>query len=160
MSGNACKCGEEKLPELLEFIQQYAGQPTALITVLHRIQEELGFVPIEMQVRVAKVLGVPLSEVSGVISFYAFFSLKPKGKYHIAVCKGTACFVRGAPKLLDGLTKELGISPGDTTVDGKFSLEVVYCLGCCGLSPVMNVNGSVHGRAKKERVPDVLALYG
>jgi len=159
MESNGCRCMEERYQELEPFISQYAGQPTALITVLHKIQETLGFVPHDLQVMVAETLGVPLSEVYGVITFYAFFSLKPKGKYNVAVCKGTACYVRGAPRVLAGLEKVLGIKPGDTTGDGNFSLEVVYCLGACGLSPVMTINKDVHARLKQERIPDILTKY-
>jgi len=159
MESNGCRCMEERYQELEPFISQYAGQPTALITVLHKIQETLGFVPPDLQVKVAETLEVPISEVYGVITFYAFFSLKPKGKYNVSVCKGTACYVRGAPKVLSGLEKVLGIKPGDTTGDGNFSLEVVYCLGACGLSPVMTINKDVHARLKQERIPDILAKY-
>jgi len=160
MEPNGCQCIEESYKELEPFIAQHAGQQTALITVLHKIQETLGFVPYELQVKVADTLGVPISEVYGVITFYAFFSLKPKGKYNVSVCKGTACYVRGAPKVLTALEKVLGIKPGDTTNDGNFSLEVVYCLGACGLSPVMTVNKDVHARLKQERIPKILAQYG
>ena len=159
MESNGCRCIEECYQELEPFISKYAGQPAALITVLHKIQETLGFVPYDLQVKVGETLGVPISEVFGVVTFYAFFSLKPKGKYNVSVCKGTACYVRGAAKVLSGLEKELGIKPGDTTNDGKFSLEVVYCLGACGLSPVMTVNKNVHARLKQERIPEILAEY-
>ncbi len=160
MEAFGCQCLEESYKELEPFIAQYAGQKSALITVLHKIQATLGFVPYGLQVKVADTLGVPLSEVYGVITFYTFFSLKPKGKYNVSVCKGTACYVRGAPKVLTALEKELGIKPGDTTNDGNFSLEVVYCLGACGLSPVMTVNKNVHARLKQERIPKILAQYG
>jgi NADH-quinone oxidoreductase subunit E/NADP-reducing hydrogenase subunit HndA len=150
---------EELYQELEPFISKYAGQPAALITVLHKIQETLGFVPYDLQVKVAETLGISLSEVYGVITFYAFFALKPKGKFNVSVCKGTACYVRGAPKVLASLEKVLGIKPGDTTSDGDFSLEVVYCLGACGLSPVMTVNKDVHARLKQVRIPEILGRY-
>ncbi|MBT9167493.1 MAG: NADP-reducing hydrogenase subunit HndA [Syntrophomonadaceae bacterium] len=159
MESSGCGCLEERYQEVEPFIAQYAGQPAALITVLHKIQETLGFVPHDLQIMVAETLGVPISEVYGVITFYAFFSLKPKGKYNVSVCKGTACYVRGANKVLARLEKTLGIKPGDTTDDGNFSLEVVYCLGACGLSPVMTVNKNVHARLKQERIPEILAEY-
>ncbi len=159
MENDTCQCMEESYQELEKFISKYEGQPESLIIVLHKIQETLGFVPVDLQVKVADVLGVPISEVYGVITFYAFFTLKPKGEYHISVCKGTACFVRGAPKVLDAIEKKMGLVPGDTTDDGKYSLEVVYCLGACGLSPVMTINKEVHARLKQQRVPEILAQY-
>jgi len=159
MESNGCRCMEDRYQELEPFIAKYTGQPAALITVLHKIQETLGFVPHDMQVKVAQTLGVSLSEVYGVITFYAFFSLKPKGKYNVSVCKGTACYVRGAPKVLSGIEKKLGIKPGDTTGDGNFSLEVVYCLGACGLGPVLTVGEDVHARLKPDKIPTILDRY-
>jgi NADH:ubiquinone oxidoreductase subunit E len=145
--------------DLEVFISSHAGQPGSLITVLHKIQENLGFIPRELQVKVADTLGVPLSEVYGVITFYTFFSLKPKGKHSISICKGTACYVRGASKVLLGIEKELGIKPGDTTSDGNFSLDVVYCLGACGLGPVLTIGEEVHARLKPDKVPALLGKY-
>ena len=159
MENDTCQCMKESYQELEEFISKYKGQPESLIIVLHKIQETLVFVPVDLQVKVADALGVPISEVYGVITFYAFFTLKPKGEYHISVCKVTACFVRGAPKVLDAIEKKIGLVPGDTTDDGKYSLEVVYCLGACGLSPVMTVNKEVHARLKQRRAPEILAQY-
>ncbi|MCI2425429.1 NAD(P)H-dependent oxidoreductase subunit E [Candidatus Acetothermia bacterium] len=159
MENSPCQCMEESYQELVKFINQYEGESESLIMVLHKIQETLGFVPVDLQVKVADVLRVPISKVFGVISFYAFFTLKPKGKYHISVCKGTACFVRGASKVLDAIEKKIGLVPGDTTNDGKYSLEIVYCLGACGLSPVMTINKEVHARLTPQRIPEILAEY-
>lgn len=140
-------------------IARHKERRGALIAVLHDAQEEIGFLPKQVQVRVADGLGVPLSEVYGVATFYALFSLKPKGKYKVSVCKGTACYVRGSPRILERFEKELGVRAGDTTGDGLFTLEVVRCLGACGLSPVLTVNKDVHARLKADRVPQIIGKY-
>lgn len=145
--------------KLDEIISRYRGQPTGLIQVLHLAQEIVGYVPREVQERVADGLDVPLSDVYGVVSFYTLFSLKPKGRYKISVCAGTACYVRGTAQIVECLEQELGIKPGDTTDDGKFSVEVVRCLGACGLGPVMMINEDVHGRLEPESIPQILAQY-
>lgn len=159
MVTSSCECLEECYEELVAFVGKFENQPGALIAVLSKIQETLGFVPLDLQIKVAETLNVPVSQVSGVVSFYAFFSLKPKGQNHLALCMGTACYVRGAEKILGGIKKTIGLVPGDTTDDGKFSLEIVYCLGACGLSPVMRVNEDVHARLKKEKIPAILGKY-
>lgn len=150
---------EEIFLKLDEIIDKYRGQPTGLIQVLHRAQEIVGYVPREVQERVADGLNVPISDVYGVVTFYTLFSLKPKGKYKISVCAGTACYVRGTAQILESLGQELNIKPGETTDDGKFSVEVVRCLGACGLGPVMMINEDVHGRLEAENVPQILAQY-
>jgi NADH:ubiquinone oxidoreductase subunit E len=142
-----------------EIIAQHKGQPEALIQVLHKIQLELGYLPSDVQIRVADGLGVPLADVHGVATFYAFFSLQPKGKYVVSLCKGTACYVRGSAKVLERLEKELGVTAGNTTPDGKFSIEVVRCLGACGLGPVITINEDVHARLKPDKVPMILKKY-
>jgi NADH-quinone oxidoreductase subunit E/NADP-reducing hydrogenase subunit HndA len=142
-----------------ELIAQYKGQPSALIQVLHQCQLMFGYLPRDIQIRVAKGLNVPLAEVHGVATFYAFFSLQPKGKYTVSVCKGTACYVRGSAKVLERLEKELGVKAGETTPDGNFSIHVVRCLGACGLGPVMTVNEQVHARLKADKVPEILRKY-
>lgn len=157
---NDCRVlDEETSLKLDEIIGKYRGQPAGLIQVLHKAQEIVGYVPREVQEKVAGGLNVPLSDVYGVVSFYALFSMKPKGRYKISVCAGTACYVRGTAQILESLERELGIKPGDTTDDGKFSVEVVRCLGACGLGPVMMINEDVHGRLEPENIPDILARY-
>lgn len=142
-----------------KIIAQYKGQPSALIQVLHQVQLMLGYLPSDVQIRVADGLGVPLADVHGVATFYAFFSLQPKGEHTISVCKGTACYVRGSAKVLERLEKELGVKAGETTEDGKFSLQVVRCLGACGLGPVITVDEDVHARLKADKVPHILSRY-
>lgn len=150
-----CECSEA-YREIEEIIRAHEGQKDALIEVLHRVQERLGYIPRDIQVRVAETLGVPLPKVYGVVSFYNAFSEKPKGKHVISCCQGTACYVRGAPDVLSRLEKELGIPAGDTTPDGLFSLEVVRCLGACGLAPVMTVGKETYGRMTPDKVPAIL----
>ena len=154
-----CECLEAQNKELDGILAQYKGQKDALITVLHKAQELFGYLPQAVQIRVAEALDVPLSEVYGVVTFYALFSTKPKGKYKISACKGTACYVRGSERVLERIEKELGIKAGDTTADAKFSLEVVRCLGACGLGPVIMVNDDVHARLKPDKIPGVLSRY-
>ncbi len=148
---------EEKVDEI---INEYDGDSGALIEVLHEVQELVGYLPQRVQVRVADRLGLSVSEVYSVVTFYSLFSLKPKGENHITVCKGTACYVRGAAQLIEELENQLGISVGDTTSDGKFSLEVVRCLGACGLGPVAMVNNEdVFARITVDQVSDMLQQY-
>lgn len=156
---HACRCGEEARAKLDQVIARYRGQPDGLIQVLHCAQETYGYLPREVLERVSSELGVALSEIYGVVTFYALFSLKPRGKHQVSVCKGTACYVRGSTQVLGRLERELEIKPGDTTDDGVFSVEVVRCLGACGLGPVMTVDDQVFARLKPERVPEVLAAY-
>ncbi|ATW24670.1 complex I 24 kDa subunit family protein [Candidatus Formimonas warabiya] len=157
---SAC-CQERTVDQgqLDQILQLYQGQPSALIEVLHQVQEIIGYLPREVQGKIAKALGVSRGEVYSVVSFYSHFTIKPKGKYQVCMCKGTACYVKGSPEILDRFEKELGIEAGDTTDDGKYSLEVVRCLGACGLGPVMTVNGNAHGLLKPEKALAVLKKY-
>lgn len=161
-----CKCAPadkglttEQLRALDTVIGKYRDQPGGLISALHEAQEIVGYLPTDVQIRVAEGLGVPPSEVFGVVTFYALFSTQPKGKFRINLCMGTACYVRGAPRVLERLERELAIEAGGTTGDGAFSLDVVRCLGACGLGPVMTVNEDVHARLKADRMPAVLQAY-
>ena len=128
-------------------------------TVLQEAQNVYGYLPIEVQQMVADGLGVPLSEVFGVATFYSQFSLTPKGKYNISVCLGTACYVKGSGKILEELSKELGIEAEECTEDGKFSLTACRCIGACGLAPVITINDDVYGRLVPEDVKGILAKY-
>jgi NADH-quinone oxidoreductase subunit E/NADP-reducing hydrogenase subunit HndA len=127
--------------------------------VLHKVQGEYGYLPAEIQELVAKELGIPVSRVYGIVSFYSFFTMTPKGEHPISVCLGTACYVRGAEKVLDELKRQLGIGVGEVTPDGKFSLNCLRCVGACGLAPVIEVGEKVYGRMTPDRVKDVLAEY-
>lgn len=131
--------------DLYERIDAFARQPEKLIGVLHLVQEELGYVPTEMQERIATALEVPISRVYGVVTFYDFFRTEPVGKHTIRLCRGTACHVRGAHRILTALKTRLGVAPGETTEDLAVTLETVACLGACALSPVMVVDGVYRG---------------
>lgn len=150
---------QEMLKQVDEFIAMFRDTPGALIQILHRVQLANGYLPKAAQIRVAESLNIPLTDVYGVATFYAFFSLKPKGKHIISVCKGTACYVKGSNFILERIEKELGIKAGDTTDDGLFSIEVVRCLGACGLGPVLMIDEDVHARVKPDRVPEILSQY-
>lgn len=158
--GNTCDCGcDEKLVKLQEIIAENKDKPGSLIHVLHDAQLVYGYLPIEVQKIIAEGMNVPLAEVYGVVTFYAQFSLKPKGEYKISVCLGTACYVKGADLVLDKLKEELNMQVGDCTEDGKFSLDACRCIGACGLAPVLTINNDVYGRLVPEDVPGILAKY-
>lgn len=154
---NVFKITEEQL-KIVDSILENSNRGD-LIPLLQKIQEKIGFLPKEVQVKVAEKLNIPLSEVYSIITFYALFSLKPKGKYHINVCKGTACYVRGAENILQKLKDVLGIGPGDTTDDALFSIDVIRCLGACGLGPVITINDETYARLKPDDIPRIIAKY-
>ncbi|HHW98059.1 MAG TPA: NADH-quinone oxidoreductase subunit NuoE [Firmicutes bacterium] len=163
MEAKKC-CGCQQLhdpryEQLEQLIKHYQSKKGALVPLLHEAQEIFGYLPEEVQRRVADGLGIPLSEVYGVATFYSLFSLKPRGKHKIGVCLGTACYVRGAGAILAELEKELAIKVNDTTADGKFTLEITRCIGACGLAPVMTVDEDVFGRLTPERIKEILARY-
>jgi NADH-quinone oxidoreductase E subunit len=163
MEAKTCGCGQaEQDPryrELATIIERYQGQQGALIPVLHEAQELFGYLPEEAQRRVADGLGVTLSEVYGVATFYSLFSLKPRGEHKIGVCLGTACYVRGAAEILAELEKQLKIKVNDTTDDGKFTLEITRCIGACGLAPVITIDEDVYGRLTADKITEILARY-
>ena len=145
--------------DIQEIISNTKDKAGALIRVLQQAQEMFGYLPAPIIKTISRDLKVPISEVYGVISFYGFFSLVPKGKFIIQVCMGTSCYVKGGQKILDVLKKDWGLEPGGITEDGRFSLETIRCLGACGLSPVMSVGGDVHGKVKVSKIDDTLELY-
>lgn len=149
----------EKLMEVEKMLEKYKGQKGALLQVLQEAQKIVGYLPIEVQKRVAEALNVTLSEVYSTVTFYSFFNLKPRGKYQIRICLGTACYVKGADKVLSRLEQELGIKVGDTTDDLKFSLDACRCVGACGLAPVVIINDDVYGRMTPDKVPEILKNY-
>ncbi len=150
---------KEKYEQLNAAIAELKDQPGALMPVLQRAQNIFGCVPLDVQKIIAEGLGTTLSEVYGVATFYAQFTLRPAGKYTISVCLGTACYVKGSQKVLDKISEELGIPVGGTTEDGMFTLNATRCLGACGLAPVMTVNDEVYGRLTPDMVPGILAKY-
>ena len=144
---------------LLDAIRQQHGDKSELIAVMQEAQTIYGYLPIEVQKIISLKMNIPLSEVYGVATFYAQFSLEPKGKYKISCCLGTACYVKGAGTIYEILSEALGIPSGGCTEDGKFSLEACRCIGACGLAPVMTVNDDVHGRLTKADVYRILDDY-
>ena len=147
---------EEKLQAV---IAKYKDTEGALIPVLHEAQSIFGYLPIEVQQKISDGLGVPMSEIYGVVTFYTQFSIYPKGKYQIGVCLGTACYVKGSGDIIDKIKLRLGIEVGQCTPDGKFSLDATRCIGACGLAPVLTVNDEVYGRLTVDDVDDILAKY-
>ena len=149
----------EQEAQLKAVIEAKKSIPGSLMQVMQDAQEIYGYLPLEVQQMIAEGMGVSVEEVYGIATFYAQFALSPKGKYNISVCLGTACYVKGAQKLLDRLIAVLGIQPGDCTADGKFSLEACRCIGACGLAPVLTVNEDVYGKITADDVPGILAKY-
>lgn len=146
--------------ELNQFIEALPDKKGTLITVLHKAQSIFGYLPKEVQIFVGEKLDVPVSKIYGVVSFYSFFTMEPKGKYPISVCLGTACYVRGADQVIAAFKKELGIEVGQTTPDGKFSLDALRCVGACGLAPVALIGDKVYGRiGSAEEVKKILSEY-
>ena len=141
---------------ILEICAQYKNEPTPLIMILSEVQNEFGYVPLEVQEIIASELDIPVSDVYGVVTFYAFFTMTAKGKYPISVCMGTACYVRGSEKLLEEFKRVLGIDVGQTTPDGKFSLDCLRCVGACGLAPVVMIGEKVYGRLQPVDVRRIL----
>lgn len=139
-----------------EICQKHGDNPRELINILHEAQHILGYLPEEMQCMIAGRLGIPASKVYGVVTFYAFFTMTAKGKYPISVCMGTACYVRGSEKLLEEFKRVLGINVGETTPDGKFSLDCLRCVGACGLAPVVMIGDKVYGRMQPIDVKHIL----
>lgn len=146
-------------PKMQEILNTYKQEKDNLIQILNEVQEYYGYVPEKAQVAISEYLSIPMAEIYGVITFYSRFTLKPKGKYHIAVCLGTACFVKGSEKILDRAKERLGIDVGETTKDGKFSLEATRCVGACGLAPVFTVNDEVYGKATVKTMDEILDKY-
>ena len=150
---------KEQEEQLLKVIAAHKGQKGALMPVLQQAQEIYGYLPIEVQQIISDEMQIPMSKIFGVVTFYSFYSLQPKGKYKISVCLGTACYVKGAQKLLDRLVELLGIQPGECTPDGKFSIEACRCIGACGLAPVLTVNEDVYGKITAADVKGILDKY-
>ena len=154
-----CNCEEKNRKEVRKIMEPYTTDKDNLIQILNDVQEHYGYIPKFAQMEISDYLGIPMAEIYGVITFYSRFTLKPKGKYHIAVCLGTACFVKGSETILDRVKQKLGIDVGQTTADGKFSIEATRCIGACGLAPVFTVNDEVHGKATLSMVDEVIEKY-
>ena len=149
----------EQEAKLLEVIAKYDGVKGAMMPILQEAQDIYGYLPIEVQRIIAEKTGTPIEEIYGIVSFYAQFKLNPDGEVAIAVCLGTACYVKGSGDILDEICNELGMASGETSSDGKYSIEATRCIGACGLAPVLTINGEVYGRLTKADVPTILAKY-
>jgi NADH-quinone oxidoreductase subunit E len=142
---------------LIDFIAEWKDKPGNLIMVLHRVQQEFGYIPRKIAFEVADMLEVPLAKIYGVITFYNFFKLKKPGRNQVQVCMGTACYLKGGEDLILELEGILGVGLNTVTPDGEFSVEAVRCIGCCGLAPVMVINGEVFGKVEKQSLHGIIA---
>lgn len=150
---------KEQEAQLLEIIAEKKDAQGALMPILQKAQEIYGYLPIEVQKIISDNTGIPMEKIYGVVTFYAQFSLYPKGEYTISVCLGTACYVKGSGDIYDKLQEKLGIAGGECTADGKFSLEACRCIGACGLAPVLTVNEDVYGRLTVDDVDRIIEKY-
>ncbi len=150
---------EQMTPELKAFIAEWKDKPGNLIMVLHQVQQTYGYIPRNIAIEISELLAVPLAKIYGVVTFYNFFKLQKAGKYIVQVCLGTACYLRGGDDLIKEFEKQLGVGLNATTADGLFSVEAVRCLGCCGLAPVVVVNGEVYGKLSKGDVAGIIEKY-
>ena len=150
---------EDKLQIIKDICASFGNKSGEVINVLHQVQGKFGYLPAEVQEVVAQELNMPVAKVYGIVSFYSFFTMEPKGEHPIDVCLGTACYVRGAEKVLDAFKRELGVEVGKCTADGKFSLNCLRCVGACGLAPVVMIGEKVYGRLTADMVPGIIAEF-
>ena len=154
-----CPNPDDEFSEVDAILELYKGKEGSLIQVLHAAQNIYGYLPLELQRRVADGLGIPVSEVTGVVSFYSFFSPIPRGEHTIRVCLGTACYVRGGKKIVESLEKTLGVDLGGTTEDGKFTFEIARCIGACGLAPAIMIDDTVYKQVNVNKLESILSKY-
>lgn len=159
MSSIKIEISQNTRSKIEEICKSYNYEQGELINVLHKTQEYLGYLPAEAQEVIAKEMNIPTAKVYGVVSFYSFFTMIPKGRFPISICMGTACYVRGAEKILDEFKNQLGLSVGETAPDGLFSLASLRCVGACGLAPVVLVGDKVYGRLATDDVKGIIAEY-
>ncbi len=150
-------------PEVVKGVEaicdKYASEPSPLMMILSAIQKEYGYIPLEVQEIVSAKTGIPVAEIYGVVTFYSFFSLKPKGKYVLGICLGTACYVKNSQQVIDKFSTLLKIGPGETTDDGLFTIEAIRCIGACALAPAMSINGKVYPKVTPADVEKIIAEY-
>ena len=159
MSSIKVKLKEKDLKTIKEICKSFNNEEGELINVLHKTQEHFGYLPAEIQEAVAQELNMSVAKVYGVVTFYSFFTMLPKGKFPISICTGTACYVRGAENVLQEFKRQLGINVGETSEDGKYSLSCLRCVGACGLAPVVLVGDKTYGRVSPEGVKEILEEY-
>ena len=156
MSEKICSSVVEKIEAICD---KFGNKPGELINILHEAQHTVGYLPMEVQAVIARKLNIPVNRVSGVVTFYAFFTMTPKGKHPISICLGTACYVRGSEKILEEFKRTLGIDVGETTADGKFSLDCLRCVGACGLAPVAMVGEKVYGHLNPADIRKIIQEF-
>ena len=140
-------------------VDRYQNEETPLMLILSDIQKEYGYIPLEVQELVSERTGIPVAEIYGVVTFYSYFSLKPKGKYVIGVCLGTACYVKGSQQVIDKFSELLNIKAGETTEDGLFTIDALRCIGACGIAPAVSINGKVYAKVSVNEVPGIIESY-
>lgn len=153
------KLDKEKLKRLEEYIDNIEKKEGSLINILHEAQDMFGYLPEDLQLFIARKLDIPAAKVFGVTTFYSFFTMEPRGKHVISICMGTACFVKGADKILNEFKNKLHIKDNNTSEDGLFTIDTLRCVGACGLAPVVTVDGKVYGRVKVEDVEKIISEY-
>ena len=153
------KLQEHAVKQITEIVERYKNEATPMMLILSDIQKEYGYIPLEVQELVSELTGTPVSDIYGVVTFYSFFSLTPKGKYVVGVCLGTACYVKGSQLVLDKFQDLLGIKPGETTADGLFTLDALRCLGACALAPAVSINGTVYPMVQVSQVEKIINDY-
>ena len=149
----------EARKQILEICDRYVDETTPLMMILSDIQKEYGYIPLDVQEIVSEKTGISVAEIYGVVTFYSFFSLKPKGKYVVGCCLGTACYVKGAQNVIDKFSELLGIKPGETSADGLFTLDALRCIGACGIAPAVTINGKVYPKLAVSDVPGIVDEY-
>lgn len=150
---------ETAVAKINEICDRYVGETTPLMMILSDVQKEYGYIPLEVQEIVSERTGISVAEIYGVVTFYSFFSLKPKGKYVIGCCLGTACYVKGAQQIIDKFSEILGIKAGETTEDGLFTIDALRCIGACGIAPAVSINGTVYPKVSVDAVPKIVEEY-
>jgi len=159
MSSIKIELRQEDVTKIKEICNSFNKDPQELINILHSTQEHFGYLPAEVQEVISAERGIPVAKIYGVVTFYSFFTMTPKGKHPISICMGTACYVRGAEKVLEEFKKELGLQVGQTSKDGKFSLSSLRCVGACGLAPVVLIGDKTYGRVAPDDVRNILKEY-
>lgn len=150
---------KEAVDIITNICNKYKAEPSPLMLVLSETQKEYGYIPLEVQEIISKELDIPVSEIYGVVTFYSFFSLAPKGRYVIGVCLGTACYVKGGQNIIDKFSELLKIKPGQTTEDGLFTLDALRCIGACGIAPALSINGKVYPKVTLPQVKGIIEEY-
>lgn len=154
-----CNKNQDMRNKLTDICNEFNNDLDDLIGILHKAQSEFGYLPKEVQIIIAELIKIPSSKIYGVVTFYSYFTMKPKGKHPISVCMGTACYVKGAEKVLKEFENKLKIRNGETTPDGKFSMSSLRCVGACGLAPVVSIGEKIYGSVKVEEVEKILSEY-